>query len=122
MYKAFAKKGQSITFIRDDSHNQNTVEQVRTILKGRTIDFLFIDGDHTYDGVETDYRLYSSLVGPRGIIAFHDIVPHPPETECQVDKLWQEVKSHYQHREIVEDWEQGWAGIGVLFVEGATAA
>jgi len=42
-------------------------------------DFLFIDGDHTYEGVEGDFEMYSPLVRRGGIIAFHDIVPGPPE-------------------------------------------
>jgi hypothetical protein len=36
------------------------------------IDFLFIDGDHSYEGVKTDFELYSSLLSDRGIIAIHD--------------------------------------------------
>ena len=37
-----------------------------------SIDFLFIDGDHTYQAVMTDWLLYSPLVKRGGIIAFHD--------------------------------------------------
>lgn len=37
-----------------------------------SIDFLFIDGDHTYQAVMTDWLLYSPLVKSGGIIAFHD--------------------------------------------------
>lgn len=36
------------------------------------IDFLFIDGDHSYEGVKTDFELYSTLLSDRGIIAIHD--------------------------------------------------
>jgi len=36
------------------------------------IDFLFIDGDHSYEGVKTDFDLYSNLLSDRGIIAIHD--------------------------------------------------
>ncbi len=36
------------------------------------IDFLFIDGDHSYEGVKTDFELYSKLLSNRGIIAIHD--------------------------------------------------
>lgn len=37
------------------------------------VDVLFIDGDHSYKGVLTDWLLYSPLVKVGGIIAFHDI-------------------------------------------------
>jgi len=36
------------------------------------IDFLFIDGDHSYEGVKTDFDLYSNILSDRGIIAIHD--------------------------------------------------
>jgi len=36
------------------------------------IDFLFIDGDHSYEGVKTDFELYSKLLSDKGIIAIHD--------------------------------------------------
>lgn len=80
------------------------------------MDFLFIDGDHTYEGVKKDFEMYSSLVRRGGLIAFHDIVPHPLETGCEVNKFWNEIKYFYKYIEIVRDWNQGWAGIGVLYV------
>jgi predicted O-methyltransferase YrrM len=45
-----------------------------TLLKGSEGDFLFIDGDHTYQGVKQDFQMYSPLVKKGGIVAFHDIV------------------------------------------------
>lgn len=36
------------------------------------IDFLFIDGDHHYQGVKTDWELYSPLLKSGSIIALHD--------------------------------------------------
>lgn len=36
------------------------------------IDFLFIDADHSYEGVKLDFDLYSKLVKKTGIIALHD--------------------------------------------------
>jgi len=39
-------------------------------------DFIFIDGDHSYEGVKRDFDLYKKLLSPRGYIAFHDIDPN----------------------------------------------
>ena len=39
-------------------------------------DFIFIDGDHSYDGVKRDFELYKDLVSPRGFVVFHDIDPN----------------------------------------------
>ena len=36
------------------------------------IDFLHIDGDHTYEGVKLDWELYSPKVRPGGYITVHD--------------------------------------------------
>ncbi|HTD39435.1 MAG TPA: class I SAM-dependent methyltransferase [Mucilaginibacter sp.] len=35
-------------------------------------DFLFIDGDHSYEGVSKDWHLYSTLLKKNSIVAFHD--------------------------------------------------
>ena len=60
--------------------------------------------------------MYSPLVRKGGVIAFHDIVEHPPETGCEVSMFWNEIKHSYKYLEIVKDWRQNWAGIGVIFV------
>jgi predicted O-methyltransferase YrrM len=36
------------------------------------IDLLFLDGDHSYDGVKTDFDLYSRWLTPNALIVFHD--------------------------------------------------
>ena len=36
------------------------------------IDFLFIDGDHSYDAVRTDWEDWHGFVAPDGRVAFHD--------------------------------------------------
>jgi len=36
------------------------------------VDFIFIDGDHSYDGLRGDWEAWSPLVAPGGVIALHD--------------------------------------------------
>lgn len=36
------------------------------------IDFIFIDGDHSFEGVKKDFDLYASKLSSNGIIALHD--------------------------------------------------
>jgi predicted O-methyltransferase YrrM len=36
------------------------------------IDLLFIDGDHSYEGVKRDWDLFAPYVKPFGIVVFHD--------------------------------------------------
>jgi predicted O-methyltransferase YrrM len=40
--------------------------------KEKHIDFLFIDGDHNYEGVKKDWNLYGALLRKKGLVAFHD--------------------------------------------------
>jgi predicted O-methyltransferase YrrM len=35
-------------------------------------DFVFVDGDHSWEGIKGDWEGWSKLIAPRGIIAFHD--------------------------------------------------
>jgi predicted O-methyltransferase YrrM len=109
----FPRAQQALHLIQGDSHDQSTLEQVRTILQ-RPIDFLFIDGDHSYEGVKQDFQMYSPLVGKDGLIVFHDIVDHPRAPSCKVHDFWNEIKHEHRHVEYTSPpW--GWGGIGVLW-------
>lgn len=116
LYKSFARVGQRIYLIRADSHDPDTLESINQVLVHRKVDFLFIDGDHTYEGVKRDFEMYSPLVKEGGIITFHDILEHPPETGCEVNRFWNEIKNNYKYIEIVKERGQKWAGIGVLYL------
>ena len=121
LYRSFALPGQEIHLIRADSHKADTLGQVKTILDGRGIDFLFIDGDHTYEGVKMDFEMYGPLVKEGGIIAFHDIVAGEWESVGGVPQFWCEVRNCHPDKgtEIVRDRSQGGFGIGLLYVARA---
>ncbi len=42
------------------------------VLQDIKIDVLFIDGDHSYEGVKKDFDLYSTILSENGIIIIHD--------------------------------------------------
>ena len=42
------------------------------VLQDIKLDFIFIDGDHSYEGVKKDFELYSQLLTDKGIIIIHD--------------------------------------------------
>ena len=48
----------------------DVVEQVRKI--ARSLDMLFIDGDHSYEGVKADWEAYKDFLKPGAIVVFHD--------------------------------------------------
>lgn len=116
LYRKFPRNGQKLHLIRADSHSPETKDRVLGVLQGDKLDYLFIDGDHKYEGVKRDFEMYSPLVRSGGLVAFHDIAEHRRELGCEVDKYWNEIKQQYRHREMVENPKQGWAGIGILFV------
>lgn len=81
-------------FIVADSHNLTTLQLLLRFLNGRKIDFLYIDGDHTYEGVKKDFEMYSPLVRKGGIIGFDDIMLNDPKwvmAGVQVCKFWAEL-------------------------------
>lgn len=115
LYKAFALPEQRMELLQLNSHDNSTVEQIASTLDGEQLDFLFIDGDHTYEGVREDFERYSPFMRPGGVIAFHDIAK-PIDGTVGVWELWQELKTKHRCIELVENPDQGWAGIGVLYV------
>jgi len=116
LYKSFSWGRQKITLIKADSHNPRTLEAIKEILSDRRLDFLFIDGDHSYEGVKRDFEMYAKLVRLGGMVAFHDIVPGSTYLVGGVPEFWSEVKQNFNFVEIVKNWGQGAYGIGVLNV------
>jgi predicted O-methyltransferase YrrM len=125
LFKYIKKEKQKIFLIQGDSHNIKTLRKIKEILKDNSVDFLFIDGDHSYEGVKKNFEMYSPLVRKGGIIAFHDIIPdyytrYGIKTDSragEIYKFWNELKEKYEHLEIVKDRNQDGYGIGVLFVK-----
>lgn len=100
----------NVTYITGDSH------EVRQDIDGK-FDVLFIDGDHTYEGVKKDFELYKDMANKGGIICFHDIwdTDEHHRQGCYVDKFWDEVKQNYKHEELGTEIKT-WGGIGILYV------
>jgi cephalosporin hydroxylase len=105
---------EQVTILERNSHDPRSVREVEEILSGELCDFLFIDGDHSYNGACKDFRLYRHLVRAGGYVIFHDIADseHHRQQNCFVSRLWREV--HGDKREIIAGRE--WGGIGVLRV------
>lgn len=41
------------------------------------LEFVFIDGDHSFDGLRADWEGWSGLVAPGGVVGLHDSRPTP---------------------------------------------
>jgi len=116
--KYFSRPGVSITAVNGSSYSPATIARVTNRLKGRKLDFLFIDGDHRYDGVKRDFLGYAPLVRNGGIIAFHDICPDDGTGSGayagDVPLFWQRVKKHFKSHQFVKNEQQHGCGIGAI--------
>lgn len=114
LYRSFATGEQRVELLRANSHDLRTLEMADALVERHPFDLIFIDGDHTYDGAKQDFMMYRRLLAPNGSVAFHDIVPHTRDPDCDVARLWAELKGDYNAVEFVEDWTSDFGGIGVL--------
>ena len=123
LYRGFIRRTQTLHLIRGDSHAPETLARARATLRGEPLDFLLIDGDHTYEGACRDFADYGPLVRPGGLIAFHDIAqpggPAAPGRDRllggEVPRLWRELRGLYETRELLHS-PDGFFGIGLLRV------
>ena len=117
LYQAFARPEQTIYLELADSHQPDSLAKVKELFGNQQIDFAFIDGDHTYEGVKADFNEYGPLVKPGGIIAFHDILYREKQPSIRVDILWKELQDKYNCTEFIgPEGSEKKIGIGFLRV------
>jgi hypothetical protein len=124
----------SYNYIISDSRSNDTVNFIKNL--GIKFDFIFIDGDHSYEGVKNDYEKYKQFLADDGYMAFHDIVEskETEEYDIFVSKLWKELLPQYKNKyefiakerednyrrdnqfhQILKDQDYGvWGGIGLI--------
>ena len=61
-----------VELIKGNSTNNDTINELKKKLEGNKIDVLFIDGDHSYEGVKKDFLNYSDFVRSNGLIILDD--------------------------------------------------
>jgi len=58
-----------------------TLVHPEAVIPGPAYEFIFIDGDHSYEAVHADIEKALPMLAPGGLIAFHDYRTHPNEFE-----------------------------------------
>lgn len=115
LYEHFAaESGCSLYCIEGDSHGAGTERAIRETLGGESIDFLYIDGDHSYEGVRSDFETYEPLVADDGLIGFHDV-----GTEgTGVPRFWAELEEEYDCERVVAESRHGPGVSGIVYKGG----
>lgn len=100
------------TFYRGDSNDVRAYRAIKEATGGG-LDMVFIDADHRYKPVLTDFYLYCDLIHPGGMVCLHDICHHP-DRSMGVERAWKMIKRIEKgnfHEFISEPFD--WGGIGV---------
>lgn len=63
-----------VRMVFGDANSGGVYDDVVALLGGRSIDFLYIDADHSYEGFKRSYEMYFPLVRKGGICLFDDAV------------------------------------------------
>jgi hypothetical protein len=73
-----------------NTHVMTNKDFVRKFPK-RNFGYIYIDGDHTYKGVKTDYQLFWPRLEKGGFMVFHDVLGKGDKIQFGVKKLWEEL-------------------------------
>lgn len=138
IFESFSNKV-NMEFVRGNSHKESTYKEVANIAGEEGFDFIFIDGDHSFEGVKMDFQMYKQLLAEDGVIALHDIKHHPNDPnvvnkrrkntdaedrhlnwgiahpDVNVKEFWDDICEEYQTKEIISHPDQTWGGIGVIY-------
>jgi len=114
-YEAWARSDTMLVPVQGNSHNKIIIDIANSY---GPFDFVFIDGDHSYEGVKADFEAY----GDATVVALHDICPFPDNKEIEVPDFWREIEPLYDTDEIIYDLSQGECGIGVIYPKGKYAS
>jgi predicted O-methyltransferase YrrM len=84
-------------------------------------DYIYIDGDHSYKGALSDYKLFWPLLNEDGFMSFHDISVKETlvEGEYGVHKVWDMIRQ--KHHGAIEFSFIG-SGLGIVQKKVSTAS
>lgn len=108
--KQMVERGHTMEIELADSQNESTVAWVR---RRGPFDLVYIDADHSYEGVKKDFENYGPMAK---LIALDDIVAVGPG--IGVNKFWNELKAdpkYIQVSYVHKDATGSAQGIGVVF-------
>ena len=72
-YDRFLSNLEKLDVKKHKKHYLMKSQEAAELLEGTLFSFIFIDGDHSEEGVLTDFACCAPLLSPNGIIAFDDV-------------------------------------------------
>jgi predicted O-methyltransferase YrrM len=75
-----------INLIKGNSFDKTTITELENKINKESVDLLFIDGDHTYEGIKNDFINYYKFVKKNGFIIIDDYEPNYPDIVKFVDE------------------------------------
>lgn len=93
-----------------DSKSKTVIDVVESL---GPFDFIFIDGDHSLDGVKSDWNNFGKL---GKYVGFHDV-----NTTLDVTPFWNELKKDMLHVELISSSSPK-MGIGIIYNENSADA
>lgn len=105
-----------IRFVEGNSTYNETYQKFISFLSDREIDFLFIDGGHTYFETKSDFYSYGWHVRNNGLIAFHDtMLDSEGHTVGSTRHFWEEIKTKKRkYWDVIYDKPDVHTGLGIL--------
>ena len=100
-----------VTEFTGNSHDPTLIKRIKEEVV--SVDVLFLDGDHSREGVRQDFENFYDIVRLGGFIIIHDIL----DTDCHrnqgvyVSEFWNEIKNKYSSLEFIDQNEYLGAGV-----------
>jgi predicted O-methyltransferase YrrM len=91
----FKNKTSTFTYIKGNSREVDVINRLKSQVD--TFDFIFIDGDHAFNGVIQDFNNYGNLLRPGGVLVFDDYLDEwdSPGVRPAVDKIVDDNKENF---------------------------
>ncbi len=94
--------------------NVQTAKNLKEILKEKEIEFLFL-GENLYSNLKNEFDICKNFVSSKGIIMLDNINKNVDSSGSEINKLWRELWPEYKTKEIYNNQESLYSGIGIIF-------
>jgi predicted O-methyltransferase YrrM len=99
-------KGDSvIRLIKGNSFNNETIDNLLSYIDKESIDLLFIDGDHSFKGVSSDFNNYEKFLKSGGVIVIDDYNKRWPDVvkfcDNNIDRNIFEILGVFKDNEMI---------------------